>query len=132
MVFMDKKQVAKDIEKLRENKNCAQATAIGICKNSDVEVDLDELNNLTAVFGGGIGGTFDEGTCGALTGCAIAMRFVEETPEKRPAIMKEVFKNFKDKYSTVTCGGISKNGKDKSPCVECCVYVGEIVSDLLD
>ena len=129
---MNKKQVAKDIEELREEKNCAQATAMSICKNSDIEVDLDEIANLTAVFGGGIGGTFDEGTCGAVTGCAIALKFVEENPEKRPAIMKEVFKKFKDEYGSVTCGKISKNGEDKSPCVECCVYTGELVSDLLE
>lgn len=129
---MNKEQVAKDIEELREEKNCAQATAMGICKNSDIEVDLDEIANLTAVFGGGIGGTFDEGTCGAVTGCAIALKFVEENPEKRPAIMKEVFKKFKDEYGSVTCGKISKNGEDKSPCVECCVYTGKLVSDLLE
>ena len=128
---MNKKQVANDIKELREEKNCAQSTAIGICKNADIDVDLDELNNLTASFGGGIGGTFDEGTCWALTGATIALAFIEENPEKRQKIVKEVFESFKDKYGTVTCGGISKYGEDKTPCIDCCVYLGEVVSDLL-
>lgn len=128
---MNKKQVAKDIKELREEKNCAQSTAIGICKNSDIEVDLDEINNITSSFGGGIGGTFDEGTCGAVTGCTIALGFVEENPEKRQEIVKKVFENFKEKYGTVTCEKISNKGEDKTHCTTCCVHVGEVVSDLL-
>lgn len=129
---MNKKQITKDIEELREEKNCAQSTAIGICKNADIDIDLDKLANLTASFGGGIGGTFDEGTCGAVTGCTIALALIEENPEKRQEIVKKVFENFKEKYGTVTCGELSKHGEDKTPCTACCVYVGELVSDLLD
>lgn len=129
---MDKERVTKDIEELREEKNCAQSTLIGICKNYDEEIDLDHLANLTVAFGGGIGGTFDEGTCGAVTGALIALGFIEKDPEKLSQYSKEFFNRFQDKYSSVTCGVISKNGEDKSPCVECCKYAGETLIDLLE
>lgn len=128
---MNKENIKKDIEELREEKNCAQSTLIGTCKNTDKDFDLNELSTLTVAFGGGIGGTFDEGTCGALTGAVMALGFIESDPEKLKTYSKELFEKFQDKYESVTCGKISKNGEDKTLCTECCVYAGEVVSDLL-
>ena len=45
---------------------------------------------------------------------------------------KEIFNAFKEEYGTVRCDIISKNGEDKSPCVDCCVFIANKVADLLD
>ena len=38
----------------------------------------------------------------------------------------------KEEYGTVRCDIISKKGEDKSPCVDCCVFIANKVADLLD
>lgn len=123
--------VKQDIEKLRESKNCAQSTLIGICKNTECDVDLDKLAKLTIAFGGGIGGTFDEGTCGALTGAVMALGIVEEDKDNLMPYTKELFNKFQEKYGSVTCGAITNKGEDKTLCTECCVFAGETVFDLI-
>ncbi|MDO5847974.1 MAG: C-GCAxxG-C-C family protein [Methanobrevibacter sp.] len=128
---MDKELVKKDIETLRENKNCAQSTLIGLCRNGECDISEEELAILASGFGGGIGGTFSEGTCGALTGAVMALGLLEKDGPTISSHAKELFEKFEKEYTSVTCGVISKNGEDKSPCVECCVYAGEIVADLL-
>ena len=45
---------------------------------------------------------------------------------------KEIFNAFKEEYGTVRCDKISDGGKDKSPCVDCCVFIAKKVADLLD
>lgn len=90
--------LTKHVEELREEINCAQSTLIGICKNCDWEIDLDHLANLTVAFGGGIGGTLDEGTYGAVTGALIALCFIEKDPEKLSKYSKEFFNRSQDKY----------------------------------
>ncbi len=37
----------------------------------------------------------------------------------------------KKEYGSVQCGIISKNGEDKSPCVDCCVYAANEAIKLL-
>lgn len=128
---MDKETLLKDIEELRENHNCAQSTLIGICKNAGLDLDYEQLDNLTYAFGGGIGGTFGEGTCGALTGSVLALGFIEEDRDKLKAWSSELFEKFQEKYGSVTCGAISKNGDDESLCIECCLHAGDVVADLL-
>lgn len=128
---MNKDKILKDIEKLREDKSCSQSTLMGICNNSDCKLSPEELENLGSGFSGGIGGTFDEGTCGAVTGAIIALGLLEEDPEKIKQYSKKLFEQFKDKYTSVRCDIISKKGEDKTPCVECCLYAADIVVDLL-
>ena len=45
---------------------------------------------------------------------------------------KEIFNTFKDEYGSVCCGTITNNGEDKSPCVDCCVFIANKVADLWD
>ena len=45
---------------------------------------------------------------------------------------KEIFNTFKDEYGSVCCGTITNNGEDKSPCVDCCVFIAKKVADLWD
>ena len=79
---------------------------------------------------GGIGGTFDEGTCGAVTGALMANGIVIDDTGKIKANAKEIFNSFKEEYGTVRCDKISDKGKDKSPCVDCCVFIANKVADL--
>ncbi|MDO5849723.1 MAG: C-GCAxxG-C-C family protein [Methanobacteriaceae archaeon] len=124
---LDANLVKEKIEEYRKDKNCAQATLMGICDVAGL--DIKDLPTLAAGFGGGIGGTFDEGTCGAVTGAVMALGFIADG--KQGPCAKALFNAFKEEYGSVTCGVISKNGEDKSPCVEVCVFAGEKVAELL-
>ncbi len=126
---LDSKLVKEKIEKYRKDKNCAQSTLMGICDVAGLPTD--EVATLSAGFGGGIGGTFDEGTCGAVTGAVIALGFLGADEKQISFCAKELFNAFKEEYGSVTCGAISKNGEDKSSCVEVCVFSGEKVCELL-
>ena len=126
---LDSNLVKEKIETYRENKNCAQSTLMGLCDVAGLPTE--ELATLATGFGGGIGGTFDEGTCGAVTGAVMALGFLGADGEQISSCAKELFYAFKEEYGSVTCGAISKNGEDKSPCVEVCVFAGEKVCELL-
>ena len=43
-----------------------------------------------------------------------------------------MFEAFKDKYTSVRCDIISKNGDDKTLCTECCIFAGKKVCDLIN
>ena len=45
---------------------------------------------------------------------------------------KILFNTFKEEYNSVCCGIISNNCEDKSPCVDCCVFIANKLADLLD
>jgi len=120
----------KKIKNYRENgKSCSQATLMGICEVAGLPVD--ELYILASGFSGGIGGTFDDGTCGAVTGAIMALGFLGQDDSKIKAMSKELYNSFKEEYNYVTCGEISKKGEDKSPCVDVCLFAGEKVCKLL-
>lgn len=128
----DKEFIKKTVEEYRETKSCSQATLMGLCENADCKLSKEQLSLLASGFSGGIGGTFDEGTCGALTGAVMALGLLEDDEDKIKEHSKILFELFKDKYSSVECGVISKHGKDKSPCVECCLVASEEVAILLN
>lgn len=122
---LDCNLVKEKIENYRNEYNCAQSTIMGICEVAGLPVE--ELSTLTKGFGGGIGGTFDEGTCGAVTGAVLALGFIGADDDQIVKGSKEVFNNFKEEYGSTVCGVISKDGEDKSPCVEVCLFAGEQV-----
>ena len=126
---LDSNEVVKKIEEYRETKSCSQATLMGICDAAGLPTD--ELSLLAKGFSGGIGGTFSEGTCGAVTGAVIALGFLGEDEGKIIKASKKLFNEFKEEYGSVTCGYISKDGDDKSPCVEVCLFAGEKVVEYL-
>ncbi len=51
---------------------------MGLCEVANHPMSQARLCALASGFSGGIGGTFDEGTCGALTGALIALGFLED------------------------------------------------------
>ena len=105
---------------------------MGLCECANVDISQAEMCKLACGFAGGMGGTFDEGTCGAVTGALMANGLILDDTGKIKSNAKEIFNAFKEEYGTVRCDIISKNGEDKSPCVDCCVFIANKVADLLD
>lgn len=126
---LDADLVKEKIEEYRKDYSCSQATLMGICEVAGFD-DVD-LILLGKGFSGGIGGTFSEGTCGAVTGAVMALGFLGADEKQIASASKKLFNDFKEEYESVTCGYISKDGDDKSPCVEVCLFAGEKVCEYL-
>ena len=67
----------------------------------------------------------------AVTGAVMALGLLGADEKQIISASKKLFNEFKDKYESVTCGYISKDGDDKSPCVEVCLFAGEKVCEYL-
>lgn len=72
---LNSKSVEEKIRQYRVFKSCSQSTLMGLCEVVNHPMSQARLYALASGFSGGIGGTFDEGTCGALTGALIALGF---------------------------------------------------------
>ena len=129
---LNEELLEKKIRDYRIFKSCSESTLMGICETAEYPISQKEMTKLTCGFAGGIGGTFDEGTCGALVGALMANGLLLNDPIKIKANAKSLFNTFKEEYGSVCCGIISKNGEDKSPCVDCCVFIANKLNKLLD
>lgn len=129
---LDKQILEEKIREYRTFKSCSESTLMGLCETAEYPISQAEMVKLGCGFAGGMGGTFDEGTCGAVTGALIANGLINNDPSEIKANAKEIFNAFKEEYGTVRCDKISDKGKDKSPCVDCCVFIANKVADLLD
>ena len=129
---LDEKILEEKIREYRKSKSCSESTLMGLCETTGSDITADEMTKLACGFAGGMGGTFDEGTCGAVTGALMANGIILDDTGKIKANAKEIFNTFKEEYGTVRCDKITNHGKDKSPCVDCCVFIAKKVADLLD
>ena len=129
---LDKEILEEKIREYRTFKSCSESTLMGLCETANYPMSQAEMCKIACGFAGGMGGTFDEGTCGAVTGALIANGLINDDTGKIKANAKEIFNTFKEEYGTVRCDIISINGEDKSPCVDCCVFIANKVADLLD
>ena len=129
---LDTKILEEKIREYREFKSCSESTLMGLCETAKYPMSKSDMCKLACGFAGGMGGTFDEGTCGALTGALMANGLLIDDEIKIKANAKILFETFKDEYGSVCCGVISKNGDDKSPCVDCCVFIADKLAELLD
>ncbi|MBE6508931.1 MAG: C_GCAxxG_C_C family protein [Methanobrevibacter sp.] len=129
---LDEKILEEKIREYRTFKSCSESTLMGLCETAGADITPAEMTKLACGFAGGMGGTFDEGTCGAVTGALMANGIVLDDPAKIKSNAKEIFNAFKEEYGTVRCDIISKNGEDKSPCVDCCVFIAKKVAELWD
>ena len=68
---------------------------MGLCEVANHPMSQARLCALARGFSGGIGGTFDEGTCGALTGALIALGFLEDDEIKIKMDAKKLYDAFK-------------------------------------
>lgn len=128
---LDKKILEEKIREYRTFKSCSESTLMGLCETAAYPISQAEMCKLACGFAGGMGGTFDEGTCGAVTGALIANGLLNDDTSIIKANAKEIFNSFKEEYGTVRCDKISKNGEDKSPCVDCCVFIANKVADIM-
>ena len=129
---LDKEILEEKIREYRKTKSCSESTLMALCETAEASISKEEMLRLACGYSGGIGGTFDEGTCGALNGALIADGILLENQDKIKANAKILFNSFKEEYGSVCCGTITDNGKDKSPCVDCCVFIAKKLADLLD
>ncbi len=129
---LDKEILEEKIRDYRIFKSCSESTLMGLCETAEYPISQSDMCKLACGFAGGMGGTFDEGPCGAGTGALIANGLLNNDPSEIKANAKEIFNAFKEEYGTVRCDIISKNGEDKSPCVDCCVFIANKVADILD
>ena len=87
---------------------------------------------LSAGFAGGIGRTFDDGTCGALVAGVMAVgMYLPGQPDKTIRIAKELFERFKKREGTVICKDILQKYGRFTHCTDCCLNVGHDVADIL-
>ena len=129
---IDEKILEEKIREYRESKSCSESTLRGLCELADVQITTEEMIKLAAGFAGGMGGTFDEGTCGAVTGALMANGLIVDDISKIKSNAEEIFNSFKGEYGTVCCGKITNGGEDKSPCVDCCVFIAKKVVELME
>ena len=132
MEKLNNEEIKEKILEYRENKkSCSQSVLTAICLKQDIPLDEKQLLSLGKGFSGGIGGTFDEGTCGALTGAIIALGLLlPDDEEKNVVLSKQLLKYFQEKYGTLQCKKLTNDGKDKSHCNEYCLFVGENFTQL--
>lgn len=129
---LDEKTMEEKIREYRAYKSCSESTLFGICETIDYPMEQSLLCKLSCGFAGGIGGTFDEGTCGALVGALLANGLLVDDEVQIKSNAKQLYNYFKEEYGSVQCGVISKNGEDKSPCVECCVIIAKKLAELIN
>ena len=130
-IKIDKKIMEDKIREYRTFKSCSESTLMALCETSNYPITPAEMCKIACGFAGGIGGTFDEGTCGALTGALIANGLITNDEVQIKSNAKKLFNSFKEEYGTVRCDKISKKGEDKSPCVDCCVFIANVLADII-
>jgi C_GCAxxG_C_C family probable redox protein len=77
---LDKEILEEKIREYRTFKSCSESTLIGLCETAEADITPQEMTKLACGFAGGMGGTFDEGTCGAVTGALIANGILNDDP----------------------------------------------------
>ena len=125
--------IRREIQQLRDTKHsCSQATFTGICKAVGSELTEEQLLSLSAGFAGGIGKTFDDGSCGALVGGVMAIGwYLRGDTDASVALSKKLFEDFKAHEGTVVCKDILEKYEGFANCTNCCLYVGKAVSESL-
>lgn len=126
-------QVEAEIRALREKKySCSQATFLGICKTFGGSLTEDQRMALSAGFAGGIGRTYNDGTCGALAAGIMAVGFyLPGQTEQAITVAKKLFEQFKKREGTVICKDILQKYSGFAHCTDCCLNVGHDVAALL-
>lgn len=121
-----------EITRLREqNYSCSQATMLGICRALGNYLTEQQIMAFSAGFRGGIGRSYNEGTCGALSAGIMALgMYLPDENEKTIALAKELFDHFKQENGTVICGNIVQQ-HGFSRCTGCCLCIGNKVAELL-
>ena len=110
--------------------NCAQAV---FCAFSDeLGFDKDTALRISAGFGGGIGRTHDEGTCGALTGAVAGLGILLDADDERTSeLARELFLHFKKELGTLQCARL-KSPEQRVSCIQCCLVAGRKLREIIE
>ena len=101
---LDTERLEKKIREYREFKSCSESTLMALIETAEYPMSKSEICKLACGFAGGMGGTFDEGTCGALTGALMANGLLINDEVKIKSNAKILFETFKDEYAlTAAC-----------------------------
>ena len=79
---LDKKILEEKIREYRTFKSFSESTLMGLCETAESDISQKKMVKLACGFAGGMGGTFDEGTCGAVTGALIANGILNDDPSE--------------------------------------------------
>ena len=74
---------------------------MGLCETANINITTEEMIKLGCGFAGGISETFDERTCGAVTGALMGNGIVIDGTSKIKANAQEIFTAFKEEYGSV-------------------------------
>lgn len=120
-MIMDKIKLEEDVRRRRQEAySCGETTLTSLGKHWNLDFTEETLRAMALPFRGGIGATFGDGTCGALSGAIMAIGIREKDDKKRSvALAKEVFTKFEEMFGTVCCGRMYQKGR--SHCTNCCV-----------
>ena len=82
--------VKKNIREYRnDNYSCSQATFLGICKSFGSNLTNEQLMALSVGFRGGIGRSYNEGTCGALSAGIMALGIYLPTQSEKALLYQK-------------------------------------------
>lgn len=123
--------VEKEVMALRQKgASCSNATLVGLARVLPLSTPEETLAAVAAGLRGGIGGTRDEGTCGALVGAVIAAGLYYSEDEKSALkVSRELYERFKAHRGSTACGHLSPAGR--MACNECCVFAARNAIKLL-
>lgn len=110
--------------------SCSETTVLAVSHAAGCVLDDETLRSLAVGFRGGIGATFDEGTCGALSGAIMATGLAMGADRKGATMAaKEMYTKFKDHFGTVCCG---KQNRGRDHCLNCCLVATRNALEILN
>lgn len=109
--------------------SCSETTVLAVSHVAGCALDDETLRSLAVCFRGGIGATFDEGTCGALSGAIMATGLAMGADRKGATMAaKEMYTKFKENFGTVCCG---KQNRGRDHCLNCCLVATRNALEIL-
>lgn len=128
---IDIAKVEEEVSSLRmEGTSCSETTALAISHAAGCELDDETLRSLAVGFRGGIGATFAEGTCGALSGAVMTVGLAMGSDRKGATVAaREMYERFRDYFGTVCCG---KQNRGREHCMNCCLVATRNALEILN
>lgn len=110
--------------------SCSETTVLAVSHAVGCVLDDETLRSLAVGFRGGIGATFDEGTCGALSGAIMATGLAMGADRKGATMAaKGMYMKFKEHFGTVCCG---KQNRGRDHCLNCCLVATRNALEILN
>lgn len=110
--------------------SCSETTVLAVSHAAGCSLDDETLRSLAVGFRGGIGTTFDEGTCGALSSAVMAVGLAMGADRKGATkAAKEMYERFQKHFGTVSCG---KQNRGRDHCLNCCLVATRNALEILN